>query len=1112
MSVRVAIEHRTVYRFDRPVRLGPHVVRLRPAPHCRTPIDGYALTVGPDPHRVVWQQDPFGNHTARLVHAEPVRELSITVELVADLTTINPFDFYLDEDAARWPFAYREPTATDLGPFLVLEPSPALDAWVAAYGRQERGTIDLLVDLTARIAQEVRYETRLEEGVQTPDETFERAAGSCRDSAWLLVQLLRRLGVAARFASGYLVQLAGTDGDGPAHDSTDLHAWAEAYVPGAGWIGLDATSGLLAGEGHIPLCCTSTPAAAAPVSGTSEAAGTLTFANAVRRLEEDPDVTAPYTPEQWERIDRLGHEVDARLEAGGVALTMGGEPTFVAVDDPDAPEWNIAALGPTKHGRAIELTHRLADAFAPGALLRYGQGKWYPSDPLPRWEIGVHWRHDGVPVWRDRSLQADPTTEGSATAQDAEDFVRGLLPWLGLPVEAAYPAYEDTIDELWREARLPGGDPPELDAPDPTDLRLAASVARAAFIEQLDKRTGDPVGWAVPLHRAPGDEEWSTGRWALRRGRLFLTPGDSPIGLRLPLDALTWRPPEFVPEPSVFAEVAPLPVPADAVPGEPGSAPPTVAAGAPTDTAAPAAADARLVEPPPITTLTAQVRASGHLHVFLPPLTALEHALELLRAIEDTAAGIGVPVVIEGYAPPSDRRAGRFVVTPDPGVIEVNIHPSASWPELCERSRTIVDAARETGLAAEKFALDGTHTGTGGGSHLTVGGATPAESPFLRRPDLLRSLITYWQIHPSLSYVFSGRFVGPTSQAPRIDEARHEALYELEIAFAELERLGEQARENGWETPAWQVDRLLRNILTDLTGNTHRAEFCIDKLHNPALESGRIGVLELRGFEMPPHVDMGLVQALLVRTLIARFAETPFTAPLRRWGTELHDRFLLPWWAAEDLRAVAADLRDSGYAFDDDWLDPFLHFRFPRLGEVTLDGTRIELRRAIEPWNVLGEEATTSGTARMVDSSLERLQVRVDHLDPDRHLVTCNGHALPLHPTAVPGVQVAGVRYRAWSLWSALHPTIGVHAPLELELVDRRTRRSLGGCAYHVTEPDGRAYGGVPRGAKEAEARRASRFVPGGRPGTIVDALDPDWDADYPRTLDLRRKPVRPRS
>jgi len=1087
VSVRVAIEHRTVYRFDRPVRLGPHVVRLRPAPHARTPVTGYALTVRPQGHRITWQQDPFGNHTARVVYPEPVAELDITVDLVADLTTINPFDFYLDQDVERWPFTYDEDTLRDLGPFLAQDPSPAVDAWAAAYPRDEQSTIGFLIDINSRLAGDITYETRLEIGVQTPDETLDRSIGSCRDTAWLLVQLLRRLGVAARFASGYLVQLQGSNGEGPETDVTDLHAWAEAYIPGAGWIGLDATSGLLAGEGHIPLCCTSSPQGAAPISGTSELPGTMTFSNTVTRVHEDPDVTTPYTPEQWARVDALGLAVDAKLDAGGVKLTMGGEPTFVAADDMDAPEWNVKALGPTKHGLAIGLTKKLADAFAPGALLRFGQGKWYPSDPLPRWEIGVHWLPDGPPMWRDRSLQADPTTtpDVPATTPDALAFAQALVPRLGLPDDAIVPAWEDTVDELWRESRLPGGDPPALEAPDPADTSLASRDVRAGLIDRLDARDGEPVGYAIPLHRIPSDEEWETGRWNLRRGHLFLIPGDSPIGLRLPLDALTWRPEGLPPEPTLFADVGPLPT--DAPPMKP----------------------ARIVDPPPITSLTIQVRPTGNLHVFLPPLTGLEHFLELVSAIEDVAAEQGRPVVIEGYKPPSDVRAGAFVVTPDPGVIEVNIHPSRDWPELRERTTEIVRAAQECGLVAEKFAMDGTHTGTGGGSHLTVGGATPPESPFLRRPDMLRSLITYWQNHPSLSYVFSGRFVGPTSQAPRIDEARHESLYELEIAFNELDRLSAEAAASGEDPPAWAIDRLLRNILTDLTGNTHRAEFCIDKLYNPALESGRIGVLELRGFEMPPHEQMALVQALLVRAMVARFWDAPFKAPLVRWGTELHDRFLLPWWAAEDLRAVAADLRDAGFAFDSDWLDPFLDFRFPRLGEVEVEGVRIELRRAIEPWNVLGEEASTGGTARLVDSSLERLQVRVDGLDDLQQLVTCNGIPLPLHPTAAPGVQIAGVRYRAWQLWSALHPTIGVHAPLVFDLVDRRSRRSLGGCTYHVTEPDGRVYTRVPKGANEAEARRASRFVAAGSTGGTVDLVDPDWNADYPRTLDLRRMPGR---
>jgi uncharacterized protein (DUF2126 family) len=1082
--MRLAVEHRTVYRYERCVRLGPHVVRLRPAPHCRTPILGYSLRVTPERHFVNWQQDPFGNHLARFVFPEPTDELTITVGLLADMTTINPFDFFVEEDAQRWPFEYDPSLAHDLAPCLSLDSGGSrLDAWVAAVDRGPTPVISFLVDLNRRVRDDVTYSVRMEPGVLTPDETLERALGSCRDSAWLLVQILRRVGIAARFASGYLVQAA-VDSPPPGErarsstDSVDLHAWAEAYIPGAGWVGLDPTSGLLTGEGHIPLASTSLPAAAMPITGTTAPArSTLEYSNVVRRVHEDASVTVPYTAEQWKRIDALGHVVDAQLEAGDARLTMGGEPTFVSATDVDAPEWNTAAVGGNKETLAWNLAQRLARDFAPGALLHYGQGKWYPGEALPRWQFGVYWRADGYPLWRDPGLLADPTTAGSATEADAAALAAALADSLGLPDEVRYQAYEDPVGRLWTEARLPGGEPPHASGPNPGDTGLAVADARAAIIADLDAERGTARGWALPLHRKADEAGWSTGRWHLRRGHLFLIPGDSPIGLRLPLDGLTWTPPPGDPALSLFRPVADLP----AARRNGGAVPP-----------------ADVTDPPPITSLCVELRR-GHVHVFLPPLTDFAHAIELITTVEDVAAAAGITLVVEGYPPPADVRGKHFVVAPDPGVIEVNIHPSASWPELAERTTKIVEEARALDLITEKFRFDGTHTGTGGGSHLTLGGPTPADSPILRRPDLLRSLITYWQHHPSLSYLFSGRFVGPTSQSPRIDEGRHESLYELEIAFAELERLSAEG-----PAPPWQVDRLLRNLLTDLTGNTHRAEFCIDKLFNPATEHGRLGVVELRGFEMPPHPQMALVQALLVRALAARFWAEPYGGPLVRWGTELHDRFLLPFWVALDIRSVLADLDRHGFPFEDAWLEPFLEFRFPLLGAVSVEAVSLELRMAIEPWNVLGEE-TAATTSRYVDSSLERLQVRIDGVDETRYGVTCNGFAVPVQPTDTPGTYVGAVRYRAWQPTSALHPTIGVHSPLVFDIIDRWSSRSVGGCTYHVIHPGGVAYERLPVNARDAEARRASRFEPTGHTSGRIEVADVRREGEYPRTLDLRR-------
>jgi uncharacterized protein (DUF2126 family) len=495
-------------------------------------------------------------------------------------------------------------------------------------------------------------------------------------------------------------------------------------------------------------------------------------------------------------------------------------------------------------------------------------------------------------------------------------------------------------------------------------------------------------------------------------------------------------------------------------------------------------------------------------HVFLPPVEKLEKFIELVGLVDRAATQTSTAVILEGYGPPPDSRIKTLLITPDPGVIEVNVHPTSGWAELSDLIQTLYRIAREQRLCAETFALDGRHSGTGGGNHLTLGGPEPLRSPLLQRPDLLVSMITFWQHHPGLSYLFSGRFVGATSQAPRVDEGRPETLYELEIAFAEIDELADT------EHRPWAVDRSLRNLLTDITGNTHRAEFCVDKLYNPDSTRGRLGLLELRGFEMPPHPDMALVQALMVRALVARFAEERYSAPLVRWGTALHERFLLPHFALADIAEVVTDLRAHGIEFELSWLLPFAEFRFPRVGVTMISGVELELRSAVEPWHVLGEEMGIGGSARYVDSSTERLQVAVSGFVPERHLLTCNGRPVPLTATGTPGNYVAGVRYKAWKPWSSLHPTLEVDSPLSFDLIDRMSRFSLGGATYHVIHPGGRSYDHPPVNASEAEARRSRRFEAMGHITGVIDleALDAQLirrsagDDEFPLTLDLRRR------
>ncbi len=1101
MSIHIALNHRTCYRYDRPVGLSPHEVRLRPAPHCRTPVLAYALNIAPAKHFVNWQQDVYGNFVARLVFPEQTREFEITTDLVADMTVINPFDFFVEDYAENFPFVYAQSLARDLAPFLVIdEAGQQLTQWIADFrAREVRAkliSIDFLMAVNRQLQSDIRYLVRMEPGVQSCEQTLGFKSGSCRDSGWLMVQILRHFGLAARFVSGYLVQLTADIKalDGPSgtdHDFTDLHAWAEAYIPGAGWIGLDPTSGLLAGEGHIPLACTASPASAAPVSGSiigDPGASHMDFAMSVTRIREDPRVTKPYTVPQWQAIDALGQQIDRELAAGDVRLTQGGEPTFVSIDDMDGEEWNYTAHSPAKLALAEALQQRLQQRFAPGALLHFGQGKWYPGEPLPRWALGIHWRKDGKPVWRDPQLTA---LNGSAHGTgEALRLMEEIARRLGLCGEFAMPAFEDTWHALDVESRLPVGvDPLCTDLKDPAERRRLGELLRRGL--------GEPAGFVLPLRPAKHRSEnvrgavWESSNWPLRSRHLILIPGDSPLGYRLPLASL----------PAVEAADE------DDLPRDPFE--PVAALD---DEYAGFAAAARISRVPKArpapgaivrTALCVEAR-NGFLHVYMPPVPLLENYLALLAIVEAAAASLNLKLRIEGYEPPVDARMNLLKVTPDPGVIEVNIHPAASWDELVANITALYDEARLTRLATEKFMLDGRHTGTGGGNHVTLGGPTSADSPMLRRPDVLRSLITCWQNHPALSYLFSGQFLGPTSQAPRVDEARDDNLYELEIAFQQMA----QKAQAGEETLApWMTDRLLRHLLVDLTGNTHRAEFCIDKLYSPDTATGRLGLLEFRAFEMPPHAQMSLAQMLLLRALIARFWKTPYRRPLVRWGTLLHDRFMLPHYIVADMQDVVRELNDAGYAFDAEWYAPFVEFRFPRFGTVTYQDVQLELRLAIEPWNVLGEEVRVGATARYVDSSVERLQVKVSGMSDSRYAVTCNGRQVPLAPTGVPGVSVAGVRYRAWAPPSALHPTIGVQAPLTFDIVDTWNNRSIGGCTYHVAHPGGRNYATFPVNAFEAEARRIGRFWRHGHtPGPLSfksEALNPA----FPLTLDLRWQP-----
>ncbi|MDP3422179.1 MAG: transglutaminase family protein [Burkholderiaceae bacterium] len=1165
MAIHVALHHVTHYQYDRPVKLGPQVVRLRPAPHSRTKVLSYSQRIEPESHFINWQQDPFANYQARLVFPEPTREFKVTVDLVVEMAVYNPFDFFLEPTAEEFPFAYSKTQSAELAPYLVTEPlSPLVAEYLKKVDVSKQRTIDFLVGINQLVHRDIGYTIRLEPGVQTPEETLTKGTGSCRDSGWLLVQLLRHLGLAARFVSGYLIQLTSdvksVDGpNGPEADFTDLHAWCEVFLPGAGWIGLDATSGLLAGEGHIPLACTPQPSSAAPIEGgVDKCEVEFVHEMKVTRIHESPRVTKPYTDEQWASVQALGEEVDQRLQGGDVRLTMGGEPTFVATADRDAAEWNTDALGPTKRGYATELVQRLRAEYGDGGFVHMGQGKWYPGEQLPRWALSIFWRADGQPIWHNPQLFADERNAASYTAEDARRFTQALARKLGLSTQYITPGFEDTWYYLWRERKLPVN-------VDPFDSKLSDEMERVRLRRVFDQGLDATVGYVLPLqahqtradtrHRL-GSSVWSTGPWFFRDERMYLIPGDSPMGYRLPLDSLPWvsaadypyhieqdpsTPRDALPEGTAlkrqyaphqvgggFAEGGVVSLQASTyVPADPAQAPPNqaysadgqgnvAAPGQPVDARYPQRGEsaAWLTRTALCVEARDPHRSNGpkaetdnggkhsHLYIFMPPMAHLEDYLDLLSAVEATAEKLGMTIVLEGYPPPRDPRLKMLQVTPDPGVIEVNIHPAHNWGELVAHTEFLYEAAHQTRLCAEKFMTDGRHTGTGGGNHFVMGGATPTDSPFLRRPELLGSLVAYWHNHPSLSYLFSGLFIGPTSQAPRVDEARNDQLYELEIA---LNQIDANRQTHGQVMPPWLVDRTLRNILVDVTGNTHRSEFCIDKLYSPDNSTGRLGLLELRAFEMPPHARMSVAQQLLLRALVARFWETPWRGKLSRWGTELHDRFLLPTFVRMDFEDVLADLREAGFGFDMAWFEPHFEFRFPLVGQVATRGIELTLRNALEPWHVMGEEGATGGTVRYVDSSLERIEVHVSGHNDARYVVTCNGRALPLQPTGVAGQYVAGVRYKAWNPPSALHPSIGTHGPLTFDIVDTWMAKSLGGCRYHIVHPGGRNYDSFPVNSYEAESRRLARFFQMGHTPGRMSVAEPVVNREFPFTLDLRQ-------
>jgi uncharacterized protein (DUF2126 family) len=1094
MGIQVALKHSSRYRYQRPITLGPQTIQLRPALHCRTPILNYELKIEPAEHLVKWQLDPHMNRAAQALFPAKTQQLAVTVDLVADLIPINPFDFLLDPGFENFPFSYTGTLARDLEPWLGVEaPSPGLKAFLGTLATTRTGTVDFILLVNRKVRDEITYITRYEHGIQSCEETLTQRSGSCRDTAWLLVQLFRWLGIAARFVSGYLIQLAPDtaspdDATPLLADHAELHAWAEVFLPGAGWVGLDPTSGQLTSEGHIPLACTPEPAQAAPIRGTHEPGeAEFEYSFTVRRIHEPRKPSKPLSDEEWGRVRAVAHAIDNDLTRHDVRLTMGGEPTFVGIDDPESPQWNLDAHGPLKRNRGMALVQALRKRMGNGALLHYGMGKWYPGEPLPRWILSCYWRIDGVPVWEDGSLIAEEGVDYGYGAAEAARFMEALTQRLGVESSNILRAFEPPVHSGPASSSVSVG-----------GTRLAAkrhegatSSARGSAVAESEEE--DPAGYVLPIRRRQpnGKLTWSSQLWFPKPDRLELSAGDSPVGFRIPVEAIPWVAPDelkYEMDAAPFSDKARLPRLVRRMESF---------ARLPEKDMLPAVTRPPETAPVLVRSALCVQACEGRLHVFLPFVEVLADYLDLIAATEDTCRYLRMPVWLEGYAPTPDLRMHCFSATPDPGVLEINLPPAKNWDELEAINTMLDDEARLNRLTTSKFAIDGSHRSTGGGSHIVIGGPSLPDSPLLRRPDLLRSMLAFWQNHPALSYLFSGTYVGPTSQYPRVDEARSDSLYELEVSFHNL--------TDASASDPVAIDGLFRNLLADLTGNTHRAEFCVDKLYPPDGLGLKLGLLELRAFEMAPHVRMNLLQMLLIRGVVAMFWKQPYEHDLIRWGTALHDRFMLPAVIRQDLKDVLKTLRGSGFAFEDCWFDAHLEFRFPLIGSIAADGVRFELRRALEPWNVLAEESVSGSTVRSVDSSLERVQVALQgYVDRARYIVTCNGRRVPLQPCAEPGTLVAGVRYRARMLKASLHPSIPIHAPLNFELIDALNGRSLSRCAYHVAAPQGHVYSGIPADAVAAEARRAERFIvmePAVTPAAIPVL---EINSEFPGTLDLR--------
>ena len=1039
MTQRIALTHRIHHRFDRRVQLSTHWLRVRPAPHFKG-IEAYSLRVEAEPHFLNWLRDPYENHLARLDLPEPVFALGLNLEIVARLDATNPFDFLMEPYAASYPFEYPEQLRKELAPYLRIDrPGPRFSDWLSGLDRKGKYIVDKLGEITGQVCQRIPTTGSSGPGWVDLEALLQRGCGSPWETAWLLTLSLRGMGLAARFTSGYWVRLSASE---TVADTVSTHAWSEVFLPGAGWIGLDPASGLCTAEGYIPLASAPDPLRTIPASGYHEACREeRSEAIALRRLV--PVTPAwPYGESVWADIRALGTRIDADLAARDVKLSLGTGLSFVSVENSGTAEWTTAALGPDKRQVAERLLAAMGSRLCSGGIFQVGQGDWYGGEELPRWRLGCFQRSDGRPIWRNPELLGWRRRRPMIVrSDDVRVFAETLARGLRISPSFFIAAHEDGLHQLWTSQM-------SVDwLPTPEELREPEQ--RRAVATCLSARHGEPAGLVLPLRWDSVRQRWASGVWSFRRRGLFLIPGKSALGFRLPIESLPVGEAGVADnehercqteERSVLPEVC----------GELSARYTTLGTTGDVveeaDSLAPASR-------PPRTALALEMR-DGQLYVFLPPLTHLEHYLDLVGAVEAAALQTGIPVVLEGYEPPEDHRLRRLLLEPEPGVLKVWLPDVRSWTSQQDVMAAAYEEAARFGLRAERITGAGQRLPPGGGAELVLGGENPIESPFLRRPELLRSLIIYWQRHPSLSYLFAGRLVGPDGPAPRPDEGRDDALYELTLALDRIPK--------GDDVRPWVPDRLLRHLLADPAGNMQRAEIRMDLLYAPDRPSQRLGKMMLRAFEALPDARLAAVQSLVVIGIVAALARQPGQAQPVEWGTLLHDRFMLPRVLWDDFGAVLGDLAEAGYPLQTEWFEPILDLRFPILGHIQLGDITLELRKAHEPWPLLAEEAAGAGMVRFLDSANERLQIRFAGLAPARFTVTCNGFHVPLRETGIRGEYVAGVRYKVWNPPSTLHPTVLPVHSLVIDLIDTWTGKVVGGCTYFPPRPGAWGPVGLP--------------------------------------------------